>query len=436
MRMGYKSITSEALAEAVAAALPEGRIVADKAKHVAPDHVLLSRRRAIVGEACYRCARGGKIPVARLRLQQKFVGRALTVKGGHGVEHPVVMDACVEQLDGYRFVYLLPFDAETIFVEDTYYSDDADLDVAVVGERIAAYAAAQGVGRIGGNARGNRRAARRDRRRFRPPVARLRPHRADWNARRYLSCDDRLFVARRGANRGRPSCARRPLRPSRTPPRPRGGGVAASAFLSHARRDALRAAEPDERYRVFERFYRLAPGLIARFMRGGRGLRTSCAFWQGSRPFASVARWRRFAASTGNEPPRDRRRRGFGGLALAIRLQSAGVETTVVEARDKPGGRAYHWVKDGFTFDAGPTVITDPPCLQELWALSGQDMAADVDLVPVMPFTGSTGPTARTSTIRTTRPRSAPRSQSSTPAISRATTASSPIRRAYTSRAM
>ncbi len=77
---------------------------------------------------------------------------------------------------------------------------------------------------------------------------------------------------------------------------------------------------------------------------------------------------------------------GFGGLALAIRLQSAGVATTIVEARDKPGGRAYHWVKDGFTFDAGPTVITDPPCLQELWALTGQDMAVDVDLAPVMPF--------------------------------------------------
>ncbi|HWT41510.1 MAG TPA: phytoene desaturase, partial [Sphingopyxis sp.] len=75
-----------------------------------------------------------------------------------------------------------------------------------------------------------------------------------------------------------------------------------------------------------------------------------------------------------------------GGLALAIRLQSAGVTTTIVEARDGPGGRAYHWVKDGFAFDAGPTVITDPPCLQELWALTGQDMAADVDLAPVMPF--------------------------------------------------
>ena len=77
---------------------------------------------------------------------------------------------------------------------------------------------------------------------------------------------------------------------------------------------------------------------------------------------------------------------GFGGLALAIRLQSAGVSTTLIEARDKPGGRAYYWERDGFTFDAGPTVITDPACLKELWALSGRDMAEDVALVPVTPF--------------------------------------------------
>ncbi|MFN3944924.1 MAG: phytoene desaturase [Allosphingosinicella sp.] len=77
---------------------------------------------------------------------------------------------------------------------------------------------------------------------------------------------------------------------------------------------------------------------------------------------------------------------GFGGLALAIRLQSAGIETVVVEARDKPGGRAYHWEKDGHVFDAGPTVITDPACLRELWALSGSEMDADVELVPVSPF--------------------------------------------------
>ena len=77
---------------------------------------------------------------------------------------------------------------------------------------------------------------------------------------------------------------------------------------------------------------------------------------------------------------------GFGGLALAIRLQSAGIATTIVEARDKPGGRAYHWNKGGHIFDAGPTVITDPDCLKELWALTGADMASDVDLLPVSPF--------------------------------------------------
>ncbi len=77
---------------------------------------------------------------------------------------------------------------------------------------------------------------------------------------------------------------------------------------------------------------------------------------------------------------------GFGGLALAMRLQSAGISTTIIEARDKPGGRGYYWEKDGFTFDGGPTVITDPPCLEELWSLSGHKMSDDVELMPVFPF--------------------------------------------------
>jgi phytoene desaturase len=77
---------------------------------------------------------------------------------------------------------------------------------------------------------------------------------------------------------------------------------------------------------------------------------------------------------------------GFGGLALAIRLQSSGVETVLVEARDKPGGRAYVWEREGFVFDAGPTVITDPACLAELWQLSGRNIADDIELMPVSPF--------------------------------------------------
>ena len=77
---------------------------------------------------------------------------------------------------------------------------------------------------------------------------------------------------------------------------------------------------------------------------------------------------------------------GFGGLALAIRLQSAGVATTLLEARDKPGGRAYVWQDQGFTFDAGPTVITDPDCLEQLFQLSGRKLADYVTLLPVSPF--------------------------------------------------
>lgn len=77
---------------------------------------------------------------------------------------------------------------------------------------------------------------------------------------------------------------------------------------------------------------------------------------------------------------------GFGGLALAIRLQSAGLQTTLVEKRAKPGGRAYVYEDDGFTFDAGPTVITDPAALRELWILSGRDMADYLTLLPIDPF--------------------------------------------------
>ena len=77
---------------------------------------------------------------------------------------------------------------------------------------------------------------------------------------------------------------------------------------------------------------------------------------------------------------------GFGGLAIAIRLQAMGFKTRLVEKRDKPGGRAYVYEDQGFTFDAGPTVITAPECLTELFALAGKNMEDYVELLPVMPF--------------------------------------------------
>ena len=64
---------------------------------------------------------------------------------------------------------------------------------------------------------------------------------------------------------------------------------------------------------------------------------------------------------------------GFGGLAAAVRLRARGYDVTVYEALDQPGGRARVFHHDGFTFDAGPTVVTAPYLLDELFALGGAD---------------------------------------------------------------
>ncbi len=77
---------------------------------------------------------------------------------------------------------------------------------------------------------------------------------------------------------------------------------------------------------------------------------------------------------------------GFGGLAAAIRLSCRGYHVEVFEKLDGPGGRAYVWKQDGFTFDAGPTIVTAPFMLEELWALCGRKFADDIDLRPMDPF--------------------------------------------------
>lgn len=267
LRMGYKSITGEALAEAVATALPAGHVIADKAKHVAPDHVLLSRGGRLSAKHVIDARGAGRFPTLTSGWQ-KFVGQALTVKGGHGIAHPVVMDATVDQLDGYRFVYLLPFDAETIFVEDTYYSDDADLDVPLVRERIAAYAAAQGwdVTATGREETGA----------LAVVIA------GDFD--RLWPASDR--TARIGARAGAFHAMTGYSLPDAVRTAAALPALAAGSDLAERLRDRaaaswrrqrfyrmlgamlFRAADPDERFRIFQRFYRLAPGLIARFYAG------------------------------------------------------------------------------------------------------------------------------------------------------------------------
>jgi phytoene desaturase len=77
---------------------------------------------------------------------------------------------------------------------------------------------------------------------------------------------------------------------------------------------------------------------------------------------------------------------GFGGLATAIRLQTRGYDVHLFEGRDKLGGRAYLYEQDGFRFDGGPTVITAPFLIDELFEISGRKPADYVKMVPVEPF--------------------------------------------------
>ena len=71
---------------------------------------------------------------------------------------------------------------------------------------------------------------------------------------------------------------------------------------------------------------------------------------------------------------------GFGGLAAAIRLSAKGYQVQVLEKLEAAGGRASVFKQDGFTFDAGPTIITAPFLLEELWALCGKKFSDDIDL--------------------------------------------------------
>ena len=77
---------------------------------------------------------------------------------------------------------------------------------------------------------------------------------------------------------------------------------------------------------------------------------------------------------------------GFGGLALAIRLQASGIPTKILEARDKPGGRAYVFEQDGFRFDAGPTVLTAPGVIDELFAMANRRRAEYIEFETLSPF--------------------------------------------------
>ena len=144
LQTSYSAMTSERFDAALRAALPaEAILTGIGVKGCSETEVMLDDGTLVNA--------GGVIDTRGLRDVshftggwQKFVGRKFKLKAPHGLERPIVMDATVEQIDGYRFMYALPFAPDVLFLEDTYYSDDSRLDRGLLEKRIDEYLAAHG----------------------------------------------------------------------------------------------------------------------------------------------------------------------------------------------------------------------------------------------------------------------------------------------------
>ena len=264
--IGYNSIKSANLDIAVRSVLqpPQLRLGA-AIKTVRPSGVDLVDGTTLEAD-CVIDARGPE-PMPALDLGwQKFVGRIYRFPNGHGVERPVVMDATVEQSDGYRFVYYLPFSTDELLIEDTYYSISPDLDQAAIGARLsdaakqldpaakieseesgvlpvvmngdldAIWSAADEVPRLG--LRGGY---------FHPTTGYSLP---DAVANAAWLVEQRTFDTRTldKTLRERSSHLWRDR-----------------SFFRLLNRMLFRAAEPDQSFRVLQHFYRLSPAVIGRF---------------------------------------------------------------------------------------------------------------------------------------------------------------------------
>jgi lycopene beta-cyclase len=143
----YSAITSERLHHAVAACLeraPNARLLIADVSELRPDGVTLQDGRRLPAELVID-ARGPEHAASATGGYQKFVGLELLVEPGRTPDAPILMDATVPQLDGFRFMYVLPWSEERVLVEDTYYSTSSELEVPAIRARIAAYAEAAGL---------------------------------------------------------------------------------------------------------------------------------------------------------------------------------------------------------------------------------------------------------------------------------------------------
>lgn len=116
-----------------------------RAVSIAARHVVLDGGEEVAARAVIDARGPLPIPAGGSSGYQKFLGLELVLRRPHGLAEPVLMDATVEQLDGYRFVYTLPLAADRLLVEDTYFSEQPALDAGALRARVLAYAEAKGL---------------------------------------------------------------------------------------------------------------------------------------------------------------------------------------------------------------------------------------------------------------------------------------------------
>jgi len=267
VRGGYNTVSSERLHEVVGHALGDRALFQADAVKVAPDRVRLADGTEIEARAVI----DGRGDPGSHHLgvgYQKFLGLFVRLAADHGLEGPILMDATVEQRDGYRFVYTLPLSARDLLIEDTYYSNGPGLNRDGLAVEIRAYANRQdweitailgeesGVLPIvlggdlhafwgegpSGVARSGMRAAL-----FHPTTGYSLPD--------AVALADEIAAARDGDGRALFRLTRQ-----RSIDHWRRTG-----YYRLLNRMLFQAAEPDERYRVFERFYGLSDPLSRRF---------------------------------------------------------------------------------------------------------------------------------------------------------------------------
>lgn len=268
LRSGYASLDADSLGAALRA-FPGLAVMRARVAAMAPEGVVLDDGTRIAARVAIDARGFRPHPAIEVRFQ-KFLGRELRLAAPHGLTRPVIMDATVPQQDGYRFVYVLPFDDTRLLVEETFYSDTAHLSADRQRAAIASYATAQGwtvagiereeSGVLPIALRYDAPAFWRDlpaipviglrALRFHPLTGYSLPHAvqgADLIARHWRQGPLALFETLR-----RDSLA----------------DARAQGFYRLLSRMLFEAAAPDERRRVMARFYRLREPLIERFYAG------------------------------------------------------------------------------------------------------------------------------------------------------------------------